>query len=238
MIQRAVIMAAGKGTRMKSLTADRPKHLLPVNGRPFITYLFDRLLEAGLREFVLVIGYHAPVFRQWLATVDYPVTVVEQSMGPNDSQGTAVAVQVTRAATKGEPFLVVSGDNLYSVRDLKKFRRDDGFHYVGGLRSDHPERFGVLLTEADGTLTRIVEKPLEFVGDTINASVYTFQPDIYAAIERVGRSARGEYELTDAVTILAKQRTVRVIALEDFWTDFGRPEDIPRLEQVLKQERG
>lgn len=221
---------------MGGLTARQPKHLIPVAGRPFITHLFDRLLEAGFTELVLVIGYHAPVFRTWLKTVDYPITVVEQPMGPEDKQGTAVAVAVAESAVRGEPFVVVGGDNLYSVPDLKKFRQDDKGTLVGGLHSDHPEHFGVLLHEPDGTLLRIVEKPIEFVGDTINAAIYTFHPDVFPAIAAVGRSPRGEFELTDAVTTLAAQRKVKVIRLEDFWMDFGRPEDIAKLEKVLARD--
>ncbi len=236
MIKRVVIMAAGRGTRMKELSADRPKHLLSVNGRPFIEHLLARLRTAGFTEFVLVVGYRAEAFHRWAKGSPFPVTLVEQPMGELDPYGTAIPVMVARAATKNEPFVVVGGDNLYSVRDLKKFFRDDGFHYAGGFPSDHPERYGVFVTRPDGTLERIVEKPTTFVGNIINAQLYTLQPEIYDALARVRPSPRGENELTDAITELAGRGRVKVVTLEDFWIDFGRPEDIPRLEQRLASE--
>lgn len=234
MIQRVVIMAAGKGTRMKHLTLDRPKHLLLVNGRPFIEHLLERLQVAGFSEFVIVVGYRAEAFHAWAKACPFPVTLVEQPMGELDPYGTAIPVMVAREATKGEPFVVVGGDNLYSVRDLQKFFHDDGFHYAGGLHSDHPERYGVFVTRPDGTLERIVEKPTTFVGNIINAQLFTFQPEVYDALARVRPSLRGEYELTDAITELAGRGRVKIVTLEDFWIDFGRPEDISQLERQLR----
>lgn len=228
-------MAAGKGTRMKELTANQPKHLIPVNGRPFITYLLDRLKEAGFDQFVLVIGYKADMFRGWIKSSGYDVTLVEQPMGEHDRYGTAVPPMLAKEATQGEPFVVVNGDNLYSVRDLKKFNRDDGFGYVGGLYSDHPEQFGVLVTRLDGTLEKIVEKPTTFVGNLINTNLLTCQPEFHDALAQIQVSPRGEYEITDAVTILAQRGKMKVIRLEDFWMDFGRPEDIAKLENALRE---
>lgn len=236
MIHRVVIMAAGKGTRMKELSADRPKHLLLVNGRPFIELLLERLQSAGFQEFIVVIGYHAAAFRAWAQTAPSRVTLIDQSMGVGDPYGTAIPVLTAQEATRGEPFVVVGGDNLYSVRDLKKFLRDDGWNYAGGLHSDHPERYGVLVSRPDGTLERIVEKPSEFVGNIINAQLYTFRPEVFEALRTVKQSPRGEYELTDAVNALAAAGKVRVVSLEDFWIDFGRPEDIGHLEKVLLGE--
>ncbi|MBI3115530.1 MAG: NTP transferase domain-containing protein [Candidatus Kerfeldbacteria bacterium] len=238
MVSRVVIMAAGKGTRMKHLTADRPKHLLPVSGRPFIEYLLERLQAAGFQELIVVVGYHAAAFREWARTAPFRVTLVHQSMGADDPYGTAIPVLTAKGATRGEPFVVVGGDNLYSVRDLKKFIRDDGWNYAGGLHSNHPERYGVFVPRPDGTLERIVEKPSEFVGDVINAQLYAFRPEVFEALDTIGQSPRGEYELTDAVTILAGQHQVKIVTLEDFWIDFGRPEDIPRLEAMLGRGNG
>lgn len=231
---KAVIMAAGRGLRMGELSNSTPKHLLRVNGRPFIDYLCQRLVAAGFDELVVVVGYQSLRFRSWASTAPFPLTLVEQAWGPGIPVGTAKAVAAAHAVVGSEPFLAVGGDNLFSVRDLQKFHASGAPHLIGGLASAHPERYGVLIQDRDGRLRQIVEKPRTFVGRTVNAAVYRFGPEIFSAIDSIGVSPRGEYEVTDAINILAARQTVTVVPLHDFWIDFGRPEDIGTLEQHLR----
>jgi bifunctional UDP-N-acetylglucosamine pyrophosphorylase/glucosamine-1-phosphate N-acetyltransferase len=130
-------------------------------------------------------------------------------------------------------FIVVGGDNLFDVKDLKKFNKDDSMNYIAGYKVDNPERYGVLVVKGD-TLIKIHEKPKEFVGSLINAGLYKFTPEIFDAISRIGKSLRGEYELTDAISLLAGKGKVKVIPLESFWKDFGKLEDIHIMEKFLK----
>lgn len=233
MITTAVILAGGRGTRMQTLSQDQPKHLILVNGRPFLAYLLDRVIQAKFSRIVLIVGYKAEKFDVLKEYVDVPVTIINQTDVMGAAQyGTAIPVQAAHTVVD-EPFCVILGDNLYSVRDLEAIRDDDGWNWVTGFRHEDPSHFGVLQQDEQGFLKQIVEKPKEFVGDIINTGLYAFQPEIFRALDRIEVSPRGEYELTDAVNLLARDHRVRVRQVQDNWFDFTSPADVERLTKVL-----
>ena len=237
MITQAVVAAAGRGTRMGDLTRDRPKHLIPVNGKPFLYYLLSDLVKAGYKDLVVVAGDHADMVGDFLKEYFPSAQLVNQfEILGAEKYGTACTVQCVSEMVGARPFVMVYGDNLYSVADLARMNRDDGFHAVAGMRHDHPEQYGVLLHEGE-MLQRIVEKPKTFVGDLINTGLYTFTSEIFSALVGLDVSVRGEYELTDAVSFLAQQGKVKIVTLVDFWMDFGKPADIPVLEAFLKKRK-
>jgi len=220
---------------MKSLSEHQPKHLIQVNGRPFLAYLLDRIAQAKFTRVVVVVGYKAEKFELLKEHISLPLTIVNQVdvMGAAN-YGTAIPVKAAQSAVD-ESFAVISGDNLYSVRDLETIRDDDGWNWVAGFRHAEPQNFGVLQQDEQGFLKQIVEKPKEFVGDTINVGLYAFQPEIFQALDRIDVSPRGEYELTDAVNLLAREHRVRVRPIHDGWFDFTSPTDVEKLSKVLPQ---
>ena len=236
MIKKVVIAAAGQGTRMKQLTEDKSKHLIKVNEKPFLAYVLDNLIKAGYDDIVLVVGYESKLIEQFLKEYGYKAKVGNQFeiLGPKEKiYGTACPLMCVKDIN--EPFLYICGDNFYSVGDLMAMNMDDNFNYVAGLKNEHPENFGVLLQDGE-FLKQIVEKPKEFVGDLINTSLYKFTPEIFGKVNKIEKSPRGEYEVTDAVSLLAKEKKVKIKKLKDFWMDFGRPEDIEKFSEFLKNE--
>ncbi len=234
MITNVVISAAGRGTRMKHLSERRPKHLIEVNGKPFLFYVLESLREAGLTDMTIVSGYYAEMIDDFVKTLPYPVQVVNQfaQLG-EDEYGTACPIKVVREVIGDRQFVSVAGDNFYRPDDIRRVMHDDDYTYIGAKTTDTPETKGVLVTDDAGHLERIVEKPKEYVGNLVNCSVYKFTPDIFAAVEHVQKSERGEYEITDAITELAQQKKVKVAKLDDYWIDFGNPDDIAAFEQYL-----
>lgn len=230
MVSTVVIMAAGRGTRMKELTKDKPKHLLPVLGRPFLDYTLDRLRQAGFSRIVILIGHQSQAFSIYHDVPD--IQLLEQPRF-HERYGTAAAVEAVKAMVGNEPFAVIAGDNLYAVEDLKKLRDYSGQMLIGGYRTEQWQGMGILKQRADGTLEKIVEKPAEFVGDLINASMYVFTPEIFDVIEHLQPSPRGEYEITDAINQVAARATVDVTVLEKRWLDLTAPTDIPKIEAAL-----
>lgn len=233
MITTAVILAGGRGTRMQTLSQDQPKHLILVHERPFLAYLIDRIVQAGFTRVVIVVGYKAEQFAVLKNEFSIPLTIVNQIdvMGAT-SYGTAIPVKAVENIVP-EPFCVISGDNLYSIRDLESIRDDQGLNWVAGFRHAEPQNFGVLHQDEQGFLKQIIEKPKEFVGDIINVGLYAFQTEVFKALDRIDLSPRGEYELTDAVNMLARDHHVRVRAIQDGWFDFTSPADVERLTKVL-----
>jgi len=234
MIKKVVISAAGKGTRMKELTKDIPKHLIDINGKPFIYYLLKRLEEAGFQEMFLVVGYKKEAFREFIKKYPFNLKVIDQEEVCGSNYGTAMPIKAAESFIGQENFVAVAGDCLYSVRDLEKFNIDDNLNYIGGLKTPQTQGMGVLIVEGNNNLKDMVEKPKEFVSDIVNASLYKFTPEIFRAIDRIGLSPRGEFEITDAIKFLSKNKKVKVVQIEDFWLDFGRPEDIEKLSKYLR----
>jgi len=94
-----------------------------------------------------------------------------------------------------------------------------------------------LIEDGEDFLDRIIEKPKEFVGDLINTSLYKFTPEIFEKVYQIEKSSRGEYEITDAVSLLARERKVKIKKIKDFWMDFGKPEDVEKFNNFLKENK-
>ncbi len=241
MIKKVVIAAAGQGTRMLNLSKDKPKHLIMVNDRPFLAYLLDNLLLAGYRDVILVGGYIQELMEDFTenykspSSIKFKIKFVNQfdCFNPKEKYGTACPLMCVKDDLK-EQFLYICGDNLFSVNDLKAMNIDDKYCYVAGLLNDHPEKYGVLVPDGEDFLDKIIEKPKEFVGNLINAGLYKFTPDAFKKLSQIIKSPRGEYEITDVVSLLAKDKKVKIKKIKDFWKDFGNPDDVAKVSEFLK----
>jgi len=239
MIKKVVIAAAGRGTRMLNLSENKSKHLIEVCGHPFLFYLLNDLLEAGYEELILVVGYKNEKIKEFLKTFKYKdkVTLVNQfEVLGEEEYGTACVLKCLKGVIGNDNFLTVYGDNLYSVEDLKSFSNiNHNYSYVAGFYHDHPEKYGVL-KEENGFLEEIVEKPKQDVGNLINVGLYSFTPEILEKVEEIQKSERGEYELPDAINLLAKEKKVKVRRIQNNWLDFGNPSDIVLVSNFLKNK--
>jgi dTDP-glucose pyrophosphorylase len=226
---KAVVMAAGKGVRMLPLTKRAPKVFIKINKKPFLYYVLKHLQDAGFEDIGIIVGYKKEQFPKFLEKYGFKAILIEQ----DEQKGTGHAMKLAKDFAGNENFIVLGGDNLWSVNDLRSMAVEDNLCYVAGIKVENPQKYGVLVTKHN-KLIKIVEKPKEFVGDLINTGLYKFTPEIFEALERIKLSPRGEYELTDAISILAEKGKVRVISLEDYWLDLGCKEDIERVEKFLK----
>lgn len=238
MIKTIVISAGGRGTRMGTLTSEQPKHLIPVNGRPFINYVLDQVIRAGFINIIVVIGYKKERWVSALSNLPVTVTVVNQHDRLGDKYGTACPIQAAEPEIGSRNFIAANGDNLYSANDLKAICRDDNLNYIAGFAMEKPERYGVLEWDKSGYLVKIHEKSANPPTNLINAGLYKFTPGCFEAVKKTGLSPRGEYEITDTISSLAKRRLVKVQTLQDYWHDFGQPDDIDKLAEFLKTQTG
>ncbi|MBT6691729.1 NTP transferase domain-containing protein [Candidatus Parcubacteria bacterium] len=236
MIKKVLISAAGRGSRMLHLSKDKPKHLIETNGKPFLYYLLNNLKQAGFEEVIMVVGYKKDFMDQFLAKYkgEFNISLVNQfDILGEDRYGTACPLECVRDLLQGQSFLSVYGDNLYSVEDLKSFNIDDEYSYVAGLPHQQPQNYGVLRVNDKGLLEKIVEKPEKHIGNLINTGLYKFTTEVFDYLDKIDISPRGEYELTDVINLLAKQGKVKVKDLKGDWLDFGKPEDIEKVENYL-----
>jgi dTDP-glucose pyrophosphorylase len=238
---QAVVLAAGRGTRMGSLTDERPKPLVEVGGKPLLSHGLDRLIDIGIEEFVLVVGYRKGEIIDHYGD-EYrgrPVTYVHQ----REQRGLAHAV-LTAEPVVDDDFLVYNGDNVIDgdvgqVLDRQRSEGVDATLLVDEVSRDEAAETGVCLTDGDGRLTGVVEKPDDPPSTLVLTGVFAFSPEIFHACHLVQPSDRGEYELTDAIDLLLRAgRPIETVELDGWRVNVNTPADRDRAEHRLRGADG
>lgn len=234
---KAVVLVAGKGTRMEPLTSDCPKVMLQVANRPVLEHILDSAVEAGIEGFVFITGYleeqikaHFEDGSKWGVSIEY----VQQK----EQLGTANAIGYARGHVEGA-FLVLNGDMLIGKSDLKALltRKEEAVICVKEV--ENPSDFGVLETVGDKVI-RIIEKPKNPPTKLANAGIYLFRESIFDFIDKTRPSVRNELEITDSIQMLIDSGApVGYSPLEDRWIDIGYPWDLLKAnEYLLKTLKG
>lgn len=224
-----MILAAGRGTRMGGLTADLPKPMLPVKGRPLLEHVLDRLRAAGIRRAFLVTGYRAETIERHFE--NYPLEIVFQRQERID--GTGSAALLARGFAGSDDFLLTFGDILAGAADYQRMMAilAEDPHAEAGVGArwvDDPWQ-GAAVYEENGRVVRIVEKPPRGASSTHwnSAGLYGFRPSVFEELALIQRSPRGEYELTSAVdAMITKGKRLVLCPMLEPWRDVGRPEDL------------
>ena len=227
---KAVILAAGRGTRMKDLTIGTPKPMLKAGGRPILERLLERLIEAGYSEALIVTGYRAESIEDYFRDYRLPLHFLRQA--PID--GTATAALLARQFVGHDDFLLTFGDILTDApryrEILDRLRHEPGAEAILGVRDvDDPYRGAAVYVDGDGGVARIVEKPPRGESTTRwnSAGIYAVRASLFEELERVPKSSRGEYELTSAISqLIVSGKLLRIFPIEGQWRDIGRPEDL------------
>jgi len=236
---QAVVLAAGKGTRLQPLTEDKPKVLVEVNGTPLIEDVFDNLIDAGADDLVVVVGYKAEQIIDYFGDSyrDVPITYAHQ----REQLGLAHAILQAEPHIDG-PFMLMLGDNVFrgnlgDVTNRQQEDRADAAFLVEEVPYEDASRYGVLDTNEYGEVVEVVEKPEDPPSNLVMTGFYTFTPAIFHACHLVQPSDRGEYELPDAIDLLIQSgRTIDAIRLDGWRIDVGYPEDRDRAAERLEEE--
>jgi len=228
---KAVILAAGEGTRLRPFTLTRPKHLISVGGKTVIEHVLETVKNAGINETVIVVHYKAEQLKDFLgdgSKFGLSLEYVHQT----EMKGTADAIQ-TAEAKVNEDFLLIYGDILTTSEAvasvIKGYEKDKPAVAMAVVQISHPEHYGIVKLE-NHSVTQILEKPKPSEAPTnlANAGTYMFSKDIFEKIRQTPISPRGELEITDTFELLIKEKrqiTAVQIPAED-WLDIGRPWDL------------
>ena len=225
---QCVVLAAGEGKRMRPLTARRPKVMLPIANRPMMEHLVLAARDAGITEFVFVVGYFEREIRNHFgdgSDLGVHITYVTQ----RHQLGTGDALRAT-AGLVDDRFLLLNGDMVLRRDDIERLYRMDA-PCMGVHETDHPQDYGVVTVEED-RITGLEEKSEHPKSTLVNAGAYLFDPDIFDLLTGITISGRGEYELTDALASYIRKRTLTAYKLA-YWLDVGQPWDLLDANEAL-----
>ncbi len=234
-IETAVLLAAGRGTRMRDLTADIPKPMIKVRGKPILLHIVEGLQTAGIKNFLIIVGYHGDAVREYFGDgtcfglrIKYATQVVQD--------GTGRVVDLARDFTENVPFVLSYGDILVDPHNYKSIAdlSDDVEAIISVKRDEDVSKGGAVFLNEQMELVDLREKPNpgEKTSPWYNAGLYAFRPSIFEFTARLQPSPRGEYELTDAIRELAQSgKKVKALELIGEWADVRDPEILAKLNR-------
>jgi glucose-1-phosphate thymidylyltransferase len=235
---KAVILAAGKATRLRPVTLTMPKALVPVANKSLIEYAIDVLKAAGLRDIGLVVHDLESPIPQTLgngASLGVNLEYIVQE----EQRGLAHAVGLCQKFVGEEPFCVFLGDNIFQDKMEQLFRaftESDAEASIALGEVTDPTRYGIAELD-NGCIKRVVEKPKEPQSNLAIAGVYLFRSTIFDAISKIKPSWRNELEITDAIQQLVNEGCkVTSYILKGWWIDAGKPDAIVLANQLVLEE--
>jgi mannose-1-phosphate guanylyltransferase / phosphomannomutase len=234
---KAVVMAGGEGTRLRPLTSNQPKPMVPIVGKPCIEHILELVRRHGIDEAVITLAFMPQAIRTYLGdgeglglTIDY--SVEEQPLG------TAGSVRLAHERLE-EPFVVISGDALCDIDlgELVAAHREKGAAVTIGLKSvDNPLEFGIVVTDEDGRVERFLEKPSwgQVFSDTINTGIYVLEPEV---LKHVPTDRPYDFSKELFPLLLEMGRPIYGHVLEGYWQDIGTIEQFRQANFDALDER-
>jgi bifunctional UDP-N-acetylglucosamine pyrophosphorylase/glucosamine-1-phosphate N-acetyltransferase len=232
---KAVILAAGAGTRLKDFTNDQPKVMIKIFGKPMLQYLIETLAKKGIKDLVIVVSYKKEVIMNYFLDGKKFGVSIEFVVQQNCRGGTADALRCVREKIKDEKFLLIYGDNVFDpdVIDemIKVCKNCDGV--VCGKEVENPAIYGVLKLDGN-SLVKIIEKPKAPPSNLVLGGIFIMPKKIFSAIDETKLSPRGEYELTDSIQILIKRgMKFNCVKIVGFWKDIGTVKELEQAKEYM-----
>ena len=246
---KAVILAAGKGTRMGDLTDEMPKPMLRVHDRPILEHIITGLREVGIQEFCIITGWQAEVIENHFrdgADLGVSISYTRQEV----QDGTGKAPELAKEFVGEEAFLLTYGDILVKPETyhqmLERWGEDDFAGLVTVTGSEDVTKGGLFFFDEEFHLNHLVEKPTAEQLDELrakgwlkegktawyNAGIYCFRPQLFEHTARLEKSSRREYELTDTLSMmLAAGQSIAGLKIAGRWVDVRDPEVLRQLEE-------
>jgi len=234
---KAIIPVAGAGTKLRPLTYTQPKALIPIAGKTILGVIVDQLLEAGVTEFVFVIGYLGEKIQRYIDKT-YP-HLTHTFVTQNDRRGTGHAIWLTKDAVQDDEVMIVLGDTVcdYNVKDIL----NSSVSQIGVRKVDDPRGFGVAELNDKDIVVRMVEKPLIPKSNMAMVGIYYIKETqkMFAALDRhLNNTAdeNGEYHLTNALQHMIEDGTVFHAFRVSNWFDCGKKETLLSTNATLLKQ--
>ncbi len=236
---KGLILSGGKGTRLYPLTYTRAKQLIPVANKPVLARVIEAIRDAGVTEIGMVVGHTAAEIKaalgdgsRWGVALSY----IEQE----SPDGLAHAVKIARDFLADEPFVMFLGDNVIEggiSQLIRDFAKNEWNSQIVLKEVENASAYGVAQLRPDGSIERLVEKPAEPPSNLALVGIYMFDRHVFEAVAAIRPSARGEYEITDAIQWLIDQGyTVFPHIHRGWWIDTGKPTDMLEANSHVLEE--
>ncbi len=238
-----VILAAGRGNRLKAMGGrEKPKVLYEVGGKTCLEHIMTGMKEAGVNEFIIVIGYLGEMIKTKYGkgeSLGVKIDYVYQDLA---QYGTGRAVQLVEPLLGKEDFILSYGDiiiapeNYINIMDLynQKNMMVMSINWI-----EDPSQGGAVYLDDNEMISKLVEKPQPGSSSTHwnNAGLYIFKPLIFDYIDKISKSKRGEYELTDAILLLLEEKyKIQSFKIKNYWQDIGTPDQIAKIDKILSRK--
>ena len=234
---KGLILSGGKGTRLRPFTYTGAKQLVPVANKPVLFYAIEDLVQAGITDIGIVISLETG--DQIKAAVGdgarfgARVTFILQDA----PRGLAHGIKIARDYIGADKFVLFLGDNFIRdgiVPQVNAFRDGTMNAQIILYKLEDPSSMGVAVLDGNGRVTRLVEKPKQFISPYAVIGIYMFDHSVFEAVNAIKPSARGELEITDTIQYLIdKKLTVRAHLLEGWWIDTGKMADILEANRLV-----
>ncbi|MDD2870537.1 MAG: sugar phosphate nucleotidyltransferase [Candidatus Gracilibacteria bacterium] len=216
---KAIILAAGEGTRLRPLTNTIPKPLIKICGKTILEHNLE-IMYKYLDEIIIIVKYKKEKIQEHLGNNYKGVKIVYKEQG--EDKGTGAAIRGLQSDTD---VIIINGDTIFDKKDVEKLINYAGFGVLIKKVND-PEKYGIFKLDYRGYIKEIIEKPKEYVGNLANLGMYKFDAKIIEFAENIRISARGEYEITDAINDFAKLFPFVPFEIQGEFIDVGYPWDI------------
>jgi glucose-1-phosphate thymidylyltransferase len=237
---KGVVLAGGKGTRLRPITHSMAKQLVPVANQPVLFYGLADLAAAGIEDVAIIVSPETADEVKAAVGDGKGLGIAPHYVAQESPDGLAAALALALPWVGDDTCVMYLGDNLVKggvagiVRDFEAQRPNCQIMLA---EVDHPEQYGVAELAADGSITRLVEKPKEPPSNLALVGVYLFDPSIANAVANISPSARGELEITDAIQYLVDNgRDVRASVVDGWWKDTGRKEDLLHANELVLED--
>ena len=233
---KGLILSGGKGTRLRPFTYTGAKQLVPVANKPVLFYAIEHLVQAGITQIGIIVGDTGEQVRQAVgdgSNFGARVTYIEQEA----PRGIAHGIKIARDFIGSDKFVLFLGDNFIRggiVPQVAAFRDGTMNAQIILYCMDDPSAMGVAILDGEDHVTRVVEKPKQFVSPYAVIGIYMFDENVFEAVDAIRPSARGELEITDTIQYLIDRKfKVAAHLLEGWWIDTGKMSDILEANRLV-----
>jgi glucose-1-phosphate thymidylyltransferase len=236
---KAIIPVAGAGTKLRPHTYTQPKALIPLAGKTVLSIIVDQLRNAGITEFIFVVGYLGEKIQDYVKS-NY-LNIQAHFVYQNDRQGIGHAIRLTKNIVNGDDMLIVLGDTICEYDVQRVIQSEESM--LGVRKVDDPRNFGVAEIDGEGNVTHVVEKPQIPKSNMALVGIYKVKESdmLYECLEtnmKEGLRSHGEYSITDALDCMIKRGTrVKAFKVES-WFDCGKRDTLLESNATLLKKFG